>query len=170
MNFTLSEPRYISLITHAEGAEGEERIAANAGVAAPYDLIASGKGSIKCGSVVFHRLPHEREPNAQFAYLEPQPDSEHTEAGTFHIDIPVEPELFDRWLASGILQQRLSIAVSFGFTPPPGLKYSAGPEGWQSQTWFVETHRVLVAKEVTLMMQSALPRPPNGQAAAGRVA
>ena len=170
MNFSLSGPRYVSEIPYTEDRVCQEQLALNATVDAPYDLIAEGKGSLKVGSVVFHRLPREREPNAQLAYIEPQPNLKCVEIGTFHIDVPVEPEIFDRWLASGILQHRLSMTVSFGFTPPAGLQYGAGPDGWQSQTWFVGTHRVLVANDIALIMHPVVSRPSNNPGATERVA
>lgn len=170
MNFNLFDPRYISEIAFTENAINQERIALNASVAAPYELIADGKGLLKGGSIVFHRVSRAREPNAQFAYLEPQPDSGNTEAGTFHIDVPVDPEVFDRWLASGILEQRLSMTLSFGFTPPLGLKYSGGPDGWQRQTWSIETHRVLLVCDVVLIIQSFAFRPLGDSGATESVA
>lgn len=153
MHFALSDPSYVTEIAYSKDASAQESLVFDAVVASPYELIAADHGSLRFGSVVFHRMPHNQEPNAQFMYLEPQPDDERSEAGTFHCDIPVEEQLFDRWMILGIINQRLSLTVSFGFMPPPGLKYGAGPDGWQSQTWFVETHRVLLATDTSLIVR-----------------
>ena len=131
-------------------------------VDSPYELIAAGHGSLRFGTVVFHRMLRSQEPNGQFSYLEPQIDAtERSEAGTFHCDMPVNEQLFDRWMTSGILNQRLSLTVSFGFMPPAGLKYGAGPNGWESQTWFVETYRDLLVKEFSIIVHPAILRSTN---------
>lgn len=156
MQFVLFDPRYVSEITYSKDAPAQETLAFGAVVDSPYELIAAGHGALRFGSVVFHRMPRSQEPNAQFGYLEPQPDDERGDAGMFHCDIPVEEPLFDRWIGSGIVNQRLSLTISFGFMPPAGLKYGAGPDGWQSQTWFVETHRVLLATDVSLIFRPSI--------------
>jgi hypothetical protein len=162
MNFILSAPRYISEITYSKDAPAQERFVFEAVVGSPYELIAAGHGSLRFGKVVFHRMLRSQEPNGQFSYLEPQTDAaERSEAGTFYCDMPVDEQLFDRWMTSGILNQRLSLTVSFGFMPPAGLKYDAGPDGWESQTWFVETHRHLLVTEFSLIVHPAILRSTN---------
>lgn len=161
MDFILSAPRYISEITYSKDAPAQERFVFEAVVESQYELIAAGHGSLRFGKVIFHRMPRSQEPNGQFSYLEPQTDAERSEAGTFHCDMPVGEQLFDRWMTSGIFNQRLSLTVSFGFIPPAGLKYGAGPDGWESQTWFVETHRDLLVAEFSLIVHPVILRSTN---------
>lgn len=162
MNFNLSAPRYISETSYSKSAPAQERFVSDAIVGLPYELIAAGHGSLRFGKVVFHRMPSSQESNGQFSYLEPQNiSSVQTEVGTFYCDLPADEQLFDRWMSSGILNQRLSLTVSFGFMPPAGLKYGAGPNGWESQTWFVETHRHLLVTEFSLIAQPDILRSTN---------
>lgn len=162
MNFTLSAPRYISEIAYSKGAAAQENFVFEAVVGSPYELIAAGHGSLRFGKVVFHRMPRIQEPTGQFSYLEPQTDdAERSEAGTFYCDMAVDEQLFDRWMTSGILNQRLSLTVSFGFMPPAGLTYGAGSNGWKSQTWFVATHRHLLVTEFSLIVHPATLRSTN---------
>lgn len=164
MHFVLSAPRYATEIAYSNDLPGKETLAFDAVVDSPYELIAAGHGSLQFGSIVFHRMPRSQELNAEFAYLEPQLDDERNKAGMFHCDMSVEEQLFDRWMTSRIMNQRLSLIVSFGFMPPAGLKYSAGPDGWQSQTWFVETHRVLHVTDFSLIVCPAISRSTNAPA------
>ena len=162
MNFILSAPRYISEITYSKDALAQEKFVFEAFVDSPYELVAAGHGPLRFGKVVFHRMPRSQELNGQFSYLEPQTNvDERSEAGTFHCDIPVDESLFDRWMISDILNQRLSLIVSFGFMPPAGLKYGAGPDGRESQTWFVETHRDLLVTEFSLIVHPGILRSNN---------
>lgn len=151
MNFLLTNRRYISEINYARDTALQERLVFDATIESPYELIAAGKGSLQMGSVVFHRMPRAQEPSAQLAYLEPQSGEEDNDVGTFHLDVPVDNDLFDRWVSSGITKEFASLIVGFGFMPPDGLKYGAGPDGWQFQTWLVDTHRHLIAEEITLI-------------------
>lgn len=158
MQLFLSAPRYVSEILYAKDSPAQEKFVFEAVVESPYELIAVDHGSLRSGTVVFHRMPRSQEPNGQFSYLEPQSDeAEGSEAGTFHCDMPVDEQLFDRWMTSCILNQpRLSLIVSFGFMPPAGLKYGSGPDGWKSQTWFVETHRYLLITDFSLIAHPAI--------------
>jgi hypothetical protein len=161
MNFLLSNRRYISEINYGKDPSLQERLVFDATIGSPYELIAASKGSLQMGSVVFHRMHRGQEPNAQLAYLEPRGGDESNDAGTFHLDAPVDKELSDRWISSGITNEFASLTVGFGFMPPDGLKYGAGPDGWQIQTWLVESHRHLIVEEITLI---ACPMNPRNQA------
>jgi hypothetical protein len=161
MHFILSAPRYISNINYSKDAPDRESFVFEAVIDSPYELIAVDHGSLRFGKVVFHRMPRSQEPIGQFSYLEPQTDAEGSEAGTFHCDMPVNEQLFDRWMASGILNHRLLLTVSFGFMPPAGLKYGAGPDGWEIQTWFVETNRNLLVTEFSLIVHPTILRATN---------
>ena len=162
MHFVLSAPSYVAKITYSKDSPAQERLMFDAVVDSPYELHATGHGLLRFGSVVFHRMPRSQELSAQFAYLEPQPDSERSEAGTFHCDMPVDEQLFDRWMTSDIMNQPpLSLTVSFGFIPPAGLKHSGGPDGWKSKTWSVETHRVLLVTDFSLIVRPEISRSAN---------
>ena len=84
MHFSLSDPSYVTEIAYSKDTPTQESLVFDAVVASPYKLIAAGHGLLQFGSVVFHRMHHNQEPNAQFIYLEPQPDDERSKAGTFH--------------------------------------------------------------------------------------
>lgn len=155
MNFVLTNPRYVGNITYSKDTPTLEKFVFDATVDSPYKLIVADQGLLLFGSVQFHRMPKNQEPNAQFMYLEPEPYTKHSEIGTFHCDIPVEVQLFDRWITLGIMNQNLSLVLNFGFMPPAGLKYGVGADGWQSQTWSVESNRVLMATEISLISRLA---------------
>ena len=152
MQLVLSSPRYVTKLSCLKAMQAGETLAFDAVVAAPYELLAEGYGDLRFGSIVFHRLFSTQDQCAQFAYLEPQAGDKKSEVSTFHCDIPVDESVFDRWLASGALKQKLSLSVSFGFMPPPGLKHGAGPDGWQRKIWSVATHRELIVTDCTLLV------------------
>ena len=158
MNSILSPPRYISEITYSKDAPAQERFVFEAVIGSSYELIAAGHGSLRFGQVMFHRVPRSQVLNGQFSYLAPQTDLERNDAGTYSCDMAIEEQIFDRWMTSGILDQQLSLTISFGFMPPAGLQYGAGPNGWECQTWFVETHRDLLVTEFSLIVPPAMLR------------
>lgn len=148
MNVILSKPRYVCEIALSTTGEVHETFAFEATIDPSEELIASGIGTIRSGSILFHRMSTDSKLNAEMIYLELD-DEIGNKIRSFHCDIPVDDATFDRWLISSLLQFEISLNLNFGFSLQSGLEY--GGSGWRTKIWSTEAHPRLSIEEVSVI-------------------